>query len=114
MRLSFLLATINDLDLLMGDISNAYLHAEPREKVHVKVGPELFGYSSEGQTIIIVKAVYGLKSSGAAWRYHFSLYLREHLNYKATSADPDVYIKNMTRKNGTKYNACILVYVGDK
>ena len=32
-RLSFLLATINGSYLLMGDISNAYLHAEPREKL---------------------------------------------------------------------------------
>ena len=56
-RLSFLLATINGLDLLMEDISNAYLYAEPREKVHVQVGPELFGPSSEGQTTIIVKAL---------------------------------------------------------
>ena len=45
----------------MGDISNAYLHAEPREKVHVKVGLELFESSSEGQTAIIIKALYGLK-----------------------------------------------------
>ena len=112
-RLSFLLATINGLDLLMGDISNAYLHAEPREKVHVQVGPELFGPSSEGQTAIIVKALYGLKSSGAAWRYHFSTYLRNHLKFKATSADPDVYFKKMIRKNGTKYYAYILVYVDD-
>ena len=112
-RLSFLLATINGLDLLMGDISNAYLHAEPREKVHVQVGPELFGPSSEGQTAIIVEALYGLKSSGASWRYHFSTYLRNHLKFKATSADLDVYFKKMIRKNGTKYYAYILVYVAD-
>ena len=84
-KLSFLLATINDLDLLIGDISNAYLHAEPREKVHVQVGSELFGPC---QTAIIVKALYGLKSSGAAWRYYFSTYLRNHLKFKNNICRP--------------------------
>ena len=112
-RLSLLIAAINGLDLLMGDISNAYLHAAPREKVHVEIGPELFGESCEGRTALIIKALYGLKSSGAAWRHHFSSYLRDHLRFKATTADPDVYIKKTSDSDGKLYYTYLLVYVDD-
>ena len=39
-RLTFLLAALNNLDLLMGDISNAYLNAFTSEKVFAIAGPE--------------------------------------------------------------------------
>jgi len=112
-RLAFLLASINGLNLLIGDISNAYLHALPRERVHVTIGPELFGPSFEGQTAVICKALYGLKSSGAAWRHHFAQFIRTHLHYKATTADPDVYMKKLYKADGSKYYSYLLVYVDD-
>ncbi len=37
-RLAFLLAALNDLDLLAADIGNAYLNAYTREKVHTVCG----------------------------------------------------------------------------
>jgi hypothetical protein len=39
-------------------------------------GPE-FGPNNVGRTVIIVRAMYGLKSSGAAWPAKFSETLRE-------------------------------------
>ena len=47
------------------DISNAYLEAHISEKVYIIAGPE-FG-EKEGHTLIINKALYGLKSLGARW-----------------------------------------------
>jgi hypothetical protein len=53
------------------------------------VGPE-FG-EDEGKTIIIVCALYGLKSSGAAWRSHFAKSLQD-LSCNPTYTDPNVWM----------------------
>jgi trans-2-enoyl-CoA reductase len=39
-RLIFLLADLNKMDLLMADVSNAYLNAYTNEKIYTKCGPE--------------------------------------------------------------------------
>ena len=60
------MAALNDLDIKCADIENAYLTAPCREKVWTVAGEE-FG-SDMGKNFIVVKALYGLKSSGAAFR----------------------------------------------
>ena len=65
-RIVLLAAALNGLQVLACDIQNAYLMANYREKIWTYVGPE-FG-SERGQPKIIRKALYGLKSSGAAFR----------------------------------------------
>jgi hypothetical protein len=67
-RIMFLIAALNDLDILGADVQNAYINAITSEKVYFIAGPE-FG-SSQGRPCIIVRALYGLKSSGARWRDH--------------------------------------------
>ena len=59
------IAELNDLQIWCTDIGNAYLESLTREKVYIVAGPE-FG-DREGHTLIIVKALYGLKSSGLRW-----------------------------------------------
>ena len=61
---------LNDLQVLSADVRSAYLNAQCREKVWTTAGPE-FG-SNKGKRVIIVRALYGLKSSGAAWRAHLA------------------------------------------
>jgi hypothetical protein len=51
-----LIATLNDLDIMACDISNAYLNALCREKIWFVAGPE-FG-SQQGQVIKIVRALW--------------------------------------------------------
>ena len=65
-HIGFKLAALNGMDVLCGDISNAYLNAPNREKVHVVLGKEIFGEEFEGHKAIIVRALYGLKSASAA------------------------------------------------
>ena len=91
-RLAFLVAALNGLNICAADIGNAYLNAQCREKVHVTVGPELFGEENAGKTAIIVRALYGLKSAGASWRDHLSQVIQDELHFKPTRADQDVYI----------------------
>ena len=62
-RLVVFLAELNKLQLWATDIGNAYLEAYTSEKVYVIAGPEF--KELEGHTLIISKALYGLRSSGA-------------------------------------------------
>ena len=73
-RIMFLIAALNDLDIEMCDIGNAYLNAETRERVWFTVGSE-WSKSREGCQVIIVRALYGLKSSGAEWKKTFANYI---------------------------------------
>jgi len=109
-RIAFLIAALNDLEILSADIGNAYLQAPAREKVHT-AGPE-FGPSRQGQTVIIVWAMYGLKSSGAAWHVQLSETLY-NMDFKPSVADPDVWYRPAIRDNGIEYYEYILVYVDD-
>ena len=65
-RLAFLIGALNELDVLAADVQNAYINAPCREKVWTVAGAE-FG-SDKGAVMIVKRALYGLKSSGAAWR----------------------------------------------
>jgi hypothetical protein len=69
-RIALLIAALNDMSVLGADISNAYLNAPTTEKVWTILGAE-WG-SDAGKKAIIVRALYGLKSSGAAYRNHLA------------------------------------------
>ena len=109
-RIGFLIAALNGLDVLAADIQNAYLNAPTQEKVWFRAGPEWGEH--EGKPIQVVRALYGLKSSGQAWRTHFSQTL-EAMGFKSSLADPDVWMKAATKPNGEEYYAYIMVYVDD-
>ena len=64
-RIAFTMAALNDLGVLVADIGNAYLNADCLEKVYTIAGPEFA--SNAGKHIVITRALYGLKSSGAAY-----------------------------------------------
>jgi hypothetical protein len=110
-RIAFLIAALNELDILAADVGNAYLQAPAREKVHTTAGPE-FGPNNIGRTVIIVRAMYGLKSSGAAWHAHLSETLRG-MDFTPSYADPDVWMRPAAKEDGFNYYECILVYVDD-
>ena len=67
-RLALMLAALNALELKCGNVMNAYITAPITEKVWTILGTE-FG-DEQGKKVIIVRALYGLKSAGAAFRSH--------------------------------------------
>jgi hypothetical protein len=69
-RLFFLLAALNDVEVLSCDIQNAYLTAQTKEKLWIRVDAA-FG-SDKGRPAKIVRALYGLKASGACFRSHLA------------------------------------------
>ena len=64
-RIALLMAALNDLNVKVGDVLNAYITAPITEKVWTVLGPE-FG-TDAGKNAIIVRTLYGLKSAGAAF-----------------------------------------------
>ena len=62
-HIGFLLAALNDLDVLGADVAGAsYLNAPCHEKVFTICGLE-FGPENVGKVAIITKALYGLKQA---------------------------------------------------
>lgn len=110
-RLAFLIAALNDLDILSADVQNAYLNAPTKEKVWTRAGIE-FGPDDAGRPVLIVQALYGLKSSGARWRDHMAATLRE-AGFTSCLADPDVWMRKQVKPNGDKYWEYVLCYVDD-
>ena len=109
-RLAFMLAALNNLDVVSADVGNSYLNAPCKEKIWTQAGIE-FG-SNAGSVLIIVRALYGLKSSGASWASMLADSLKS-LGYKPTLADRNVWIKPGVKPDGFKYYQMILVYVDD-
>lgn len=109
-RIAFVIAAMHDLDLWAADIGNAYLNAPCREKIWTLAGSE-FG-TEKGQVMIIDKALYGLKTSGASWRAMLSETMKD-LQFVPTKADPDVYIRPATKPCGYEYYEMALIYVDD-
>ena len=104
------IAALDVLDLLACDIHNAYLTVKCREKVWTIAGPE-FG-SEEGSLMIVNMALYGLKSSGAAFRAKLDGVLHDLL-YVPSKADPDVWIRPAFSPDGNKYYEMAFCYVYD-
>jgi hypothetical protein len=63
-RIAFTLAALNDLDVLSADVQGSYLNAPTKEKVYTAAGLKL-GIGKVGCPVLIVRALCGLKSSGA-------------------------------------------------
>jgi hypothetical protein len=109
-RLFFLLAALNYLDVLACDIQNAYINAATKEKIWFHGGDEM-GFD-KGTVIIIVRSLYGLKSSGAQWREHMAQTLRNG-GFTSCKADPDLWLKPMTKPDGSNIYEYVLCYVDD-
>ena len=64
-RVALLLAALNEVNMLTGDIGNAYFNAPTQEKIYYRAGLE-WDESMVNSICIIVRALYGLKSSANA------------------------------------------------
>lgn len=109
--IGFLIAALNNLDILAGDIQNAYLNAETKEKIYFIAGDEW--KANRCRIVVVVRALYGLKSSALQFQNHISDVVGNKLGFTSSLADPDVWYRASTKPNGDKYYAYILVYVDD-
>jgi hypothetical protein len=110
-RIALTLAALNDLDVKMADIENAYLTAPVTEKVWTVLCPE-FG-DDAGKRVLIVRALYGLTSAGTAFRNHLTECMK-HLGWHPCRTDRDLWMKAETRPDDSVlYWGYILIYVDD-
>ena len=86
------IAEHSGLELWSTDVGNAYLEAFTQEKIYIIAGPE-FG-PREGKTLIVSKALYGLKSSGLRWWERFSEILLD-LGFSPSKAEDDIWMRDM-------------------
>ena len=91
-RLLFLLAAVNGLEVRAADISNAYLYSKTQEKCMILAGPE-FGPELAGKLIIIFKSLYGLKSAAARFHEHLGVTLRK-MGYRPSKGEPNLWMKD--------------------
>ena len=88
------------LQVLTGDIGNAFIQAYTKEKCFVQCGPE-FG-DKAGLIAIIRKALYGLCTSAERFRTLFADFLRG-LGFIPSRFDRDVWMRLRDEKDGYDY-----------
>ena len=103
-RIAFTIASILNYTIVAADIISAYIQAKTTEKVYAIAGPE-FGPLLKGKALIIVKALYGLKTSGARWHQKLAENLRE-MGFRPCQADYDFWIRK--RSNHYDYIAVMV------
>ena len=93
-RVALTIAFLLDLEVKADDIMNSYLTAPNSDKTWTVMGPEFV--EDAGKKALIVRALYGKKSSGASFRNHILDCLR-HLGYTSCKADADIWMKESVR-----------------
>ena len=68
-RIAFTYAALNDMEVCAADIQNAYLTAPSSQKDFIICGSE-FGLENVGKKALILRALYGGKSSGRDFWNH--------------------------------------------
>jgi len=105
LRTVMFIAELNGLQIWGADVGNAYLEAMTKERVYIVAGRG-FG-ELEGCTLVIVKALYGLRSSGLRWHERFADTLRL-MGFTPSKADGDVWMRRVD-----DHYEYIAVYVDD-
>jgi hypothetical protein len=109
-RIALTLAGLNNLQVKVSDIENAYITAPCTEKIRTVLGPE---FGSAGKSAIVVRALYGLKSAGASLHNHLADCMT-HIGFTPCLADPDLWMRPEVRpSDGVGYYAYVLLYVDD-
>ena len=70
--LMIMIAALNDLEVKLGNILNAYIQTPVAEKLWTTLGPE-FGKDAR-KTTVFVRALYGQKLVQAAFRNHLAIF----------------------------------------
>ena len=93
LRMVVFLSQLNDLEIWVADVGNAYLDAYTDEKFRIIAGPEF--KELQGHLLIMIKALYGTRSRGASWHDRLFDILQE-LDFKPSK---ESMIKEKPRKS---------------
>jgi len=109
-QLAFVIAALNNLDVMSCDLQNTCVNAPCQEKIWFEGG--LKTGEGKGEALAVVHALHGLNSSGASWRAMCTKTL-EDLKFELMKADPDIWIHAARRDDGFDYCEMVLVHVDD-
>ena len=109
-QLAFLIAALNNIDIMSVDLENAFIQAPCHEKIWFEGGLECD--EDYGKVCVIVHSLYGLKSAGTAFCSSLAQALQD-LGYLSTKADLDVWICKAIHDDGHLYCEMLFVYVDD-
>ena len=87
-----------------------YLNAQCHEKIWFEGGIKCS--EDRGKILVMVRALYDLKSAGASWQSELAQLL-SNLGYKSMKADTDVWIHKVVKPNGQEYYEMLFVYIDD-
>ena len=107
-RIALTYAALNKLDVIAGDIHNAYLQAPSSQKDFIVCRTE-FGIDNVGKKALSRRALYGGKAAGRDFRNHLRDCMR-HLGFKSSLSDPDVWMREAVTAEGAEYWEYILLY----
>ena len=110
-RIALAYAALHKIDVKAADIQNAYLQSPSSEKNFIYWGED-FGLEHVGSVALMRRALYGGKAAGRDF-WHHPRSCMEHLQFKSSRADPDVWIRPARRKDGTEYYEYVLLYTDD-
>ena len=100
-RITLTYAALNNVGVIVSGIRYAYLQAPLLEKFYIICGEE-FGIENVGKRALILRALYGGKSTGRDFHKH----LRDcmlHLHFTSCPADPDVWMRPAKKDDGSEY-----------
>ena len=79
-QIEILISELNELGVMAHEIGNSYLNEPCKEKIWFKAGSECTEH--QGKFIILVRALYGIKMSGASWWSMFKKFIEKNLHFK--------------------------------
>ena len=110
--IAFILAALNNLDILAGEIGNTYLNEPTTENIFYHSN-DAWGPTVKGRVLVIGQPLYGLKTSANALSTHFFDTIQNKMGCKFSLTDNDVWTKRETKTDGSKYYPYKLVYSDD-
>ena len=91
-----MIAALNDLKVKCGNLLNTYIQPPVTEKMLTTLDPE-FGKVAR-KTAVIVIALYGLKSTGTAFKSHLARCMKS-LGHQSCKTDPDLWLRSEVRSD---------------
>ena len=88
-RIVSIVSALNELDILSENIQNSYLNADTKWKKIIYSGDE-YKYD-QGKVVVIMRDLYGSKTSSSAWRNNLAEVLRNYKGFTSSPTYPDVW-----------------------
>ena len=109
-RIAFLVAVLNHLDILARYIHNSKLDDDTKEKIFLCARDKC--KSDQDKVVVIVRGIYGLTPSALDLHNHLAELLGNFMGFKSSITNPGIWFKESMEKDGSQYYTYSLVFDG--